>query len=118
MLLSGLSPKEICQEICQNMSLEWNVSERQVNRYIRRCYDLWHKDFEKRRKRNLDYQLAKRTDLYKKSYDEKDWKVCLEIAKDEAKIMDIYPTEKYKVEVKEDVTVNILGEDEDDNIKE
>jgi len=95
MLLSGLSTKEICY----NAILKWDISESQIKRYIRRCYTLWHQDFRKKRKAGLDYHLAKRRDLYKKAYDKKDWKTCLEIAKDEAKIMDIYPTEKIKHDV-------------------
>ena len=71
MLLAGLSPKEIYQEICQNVSLKWDVSERQVQRYIRRCYTSWHKDFQKKKEANIYYHLAKRADLYKQAYNKK-----------------------------------------------
>lgn len=97
MLLNGFTSSEICH----NVSLKWNVSERQIQRYIRRCYNLWHRDFQKKIKSNFDYHLAKRGDLYKKVYEKENWNICLEIAKDEAKLMGIYPTEKYKVEIEE-----------------
>lgn len=115
MLLAGLSPKEIYQEICQNVSLKWDVSERQVQRYIRRCYTSWHKDFQKKREANIYYHLAKRRDLYKQAYDKKDWKECLEIAKDESKIMDIYPAEKHKVGFEEIIVIGPKEEKEEDS---
>ncbi|MBA7564357.1 hypothetical protein ES708_06020 [subsurface metagenome] len=71
MLLAGLSPKEIYQEICQNVSLKWDVSESQTKRDIRHCYTLWHQDFQKKRKASLSYHLANTADLYKQAYNKK-----------------------------------------------
>ena len=101
MLLEELTTPEIMIE----SGRKWGVSESQTRRYIKRCYNLWHKDFEKKRKRNLDYHLAKRADLYKQAYIKKQWNICLEIIKDEAKIMDLYPTEKHKVEIEGELKI-------------
>ena len=100
-VLNGLTT----QEICRNASEKWDISKRQVERYIRRCYNLWHKDFEKKRKRNLDYHFAKRRDLYKQAYNKKQWNICLEIVKDEAKLTGIYPSEKHDVKVEGELKV-------------
>jgi len=95
MLLSGNSTKNICYYA----QLNWNISDSQTKRYIRHCYTLWQKEFEKKNRGNLHYQLAKRKDLYRKAYEEKDWQMCLSIAKDEAKIMDLYPSKKHSIEL-------------------
>jgi len=105
MLLRGLSNSEICRYA----SLNWGISDRQTQRYIKRCYDLWHKEFEKRKKRNLSYHLAKRRDLYKQAYDKKQWNICLEIIKDEAKIMGTYPADKLELTEKK---IIVLGKQE------
>jgi len=93
LLLSGESTKSICY----NATLKWDISESQVKRYIRACYTLWKRDFEKKRKAGLSYHLSKRRDLYAKAYKQKDWPTCLAIAKDEAKIMDCYPSERHEL---------------------
>jgi len=101
-------------EIWRNMSVKWDISKRQVERYIRRCYDLWHKDFEKKRKRKLAYHLAKRADLYKQAYNKKQWNICLDIIKDEAKLSGSYPAEKHKIEETREVIINIIGEEKEE----
>jgi len=93
LLLSGESTKSICY----NATLKWSISESQAKRYIRACYALWKRDFEKKRKAGLSYHLSKRRDLYAKAYKQKDWPTCLAIAKDEAKIMDCYPSERHEL---------------------
>lgn len=104
MLLSELTT----QEILQKASEDWGISERQIRTYIKRCYNLWHEDFEKKRKRNLDYHLAKRGDLYRQAYIKKQWNICLEIIRDEAKLMGIYPAEKHE----ETRKIIVLGKEE------
>jgi len=104
------------QEILHNASQNWGISDRQTQTYIKRCYDLWHKDFEKKRKRNLDYHLAKRADLYKQAYNKKQWNICLEIIRDEAKLMGIYPAEKHDIELTKKII--IIGKKKDDNEEE
>jgi len=90
MLLSGLFPREICLYVSQ----KWDISDRQIKRYIRRCYTLWHQDFQKKRKAGLDYHLAKREVLYDKNFKRGDYNACLEIAKDEARLEGLYVERK------------------------
>jgi len=103
------------QEILQYASEKWGVSDRQVRTYIRRCYDLWHKIFVMKRKRNLGYHLAKRADLYKQAYSKKQWNICLEIIRDEAKLAGIYPAEKHVITERK---VIILGKKEEKDKEE
>lgn len=100
LLLSG----KVNKVIFRFASLNWGVSDRQTQNYIRACYALWFKEFKVKHLANVSYHLAKRADLYCQAYKQKDWKTCLEIAKDESKILDIYPSEKtdLRIEEKED----------------
>jgi len=105
------------KKICQNMSVEWDVSERQINRYISNAYTMWHKEYQKRLKSGLDYHMAIRMKLYEEAYKGKtiketrlekskyitteksvdqDFRLCLEIAKDIAKLEGLY-IEKQKI---------------------
>ena len=62
MLLSGMRPTEICKKV---MEL-WGVRRAQTERYISRCYDNWGKYFSRKAGKQLDYQKAKRADLFSK----------------------------------------------------
>ena len=115
-LLRGIPSKRICQL----MSVKWEVSERQINRYISKAYTMWHKEYQKRLKSGLDYHMAIRMKLYEEAYKGKtiketrlekgkyiitekfvdqDFRLCLEIAKDIAKLEGLY-VEKHDVNVK------------------
>ena len=106
-MLRGYSNKKICQ----NMSIKWNVSERQVNRYVAEAYSMWHEEYKKRLKAGLDYHMAIRIKLYEEAYkgktikitkltkgqmvttestEDQDFRLCLEIAKDIAKLEGLY----------------------------
>ncbi len=90
MLLSGLTTKEICWNVME----KYNISKAQVERYIRRCFVYWRRDFKKKRKAGLDYHLAKREVLYNKNFKRGDFNACLEIAKDEARLEGLYVERK------------------------
>ena len=117
-LLRGIPSKRICQL----MSVKWEVSERQINRYISKAYTMWHKEYQKRLKSGLDYHMAIRMKLYEEAYKGKtiketrlekgkyitteksvdqDFRLCLEIAKDIAKLEGLY-VDKYEGKIKEE----------------
>ena len=98
MLLSGKSNKVIFRYT----SLTWGITSRQTQNYIKASYALWYKEFKVKHKANLSYHLAKRADLYFQAYKQKDWQTCLSIAKDEAKIMDVYPSIKTDLKIEEE----------------
>lgn len=78
------------QEICRNMSEKWQISRRQVERYITSSYKLWHKEFKNQTKMFLDYHIALRMNLYRIAYEEKNYRNCLELLKDLAKLEGLY----------------------------
>ena len=113
------------KRICQNMSVEWDISERQVNRYIASAYRMWHKEYKKRLKAGLDYHMAMRMKLYEEAYkgkaikvtkvkrgervtieriEDQDFRLCLEIAKDIAKLEGLY-VEKHDVKVEGELII-------------
>lgn len=112
-MLSGWSNKRIVQD----SSLKWNISERQVRKYITKAYAMWHKEYKKRLKAGLGYHMAMRMKLYEEAYKGKtiketsykggrpitiekivdqDFRLCLEIAKDIAKLEGLY-VEKFDI---------------------
>lgn len=93
LLLKGNSTGEILHFTARI----WGIEERQTKEYIKRCYSLWYREFEKKFQAGISYHLSKRRDLYKKAYIVRDWQTCLRIAQDEAKIMDIYPSERHEL---------------------
>ena len=122
-MLRGYSNKRICQ----NMSEEWNVSERQVNRYISSAYSMWHKEYKKRLKAGLDYHMAIRIKLYEEAYkgnrikitkvvkgervtieriEDQDFRLCLEIAKDIAKLEGLY-VDRFEGKIEEIIKVKL-----------
>ncbi|MBA7551898.1 hypothetical protein ES705_44449 [subsurface metagenome] len=106
-LLRGYSNKKICQM----MSVEWEVSIRQINRYISKAYTMWRKEYKRRLRAGLNYHMAMRMKLYEEAYkgntikitkitkgkmvtiektEDQDFRLCLEIAKDIAKLEGLY----------------------------
>jgi hypothetical protein len=86
LLLEGKRTKEICR----NMSEKWNISRRQVERYITSSYKLWHKEFKNKTKIILDYHLALRMNLYRIAYEQENYRFCLTTLKDVAKLEGLY----------------------------
>ena len=124
------------KKIVQNSSILWNVSERQIRKYITKAYAMWHKEYEKRLKAGLDYHMAVRMKLYEEAYkgnrikitkiikgqkmtiervENQDFRLCLEIAKDIAKLEGIYPAEKHKID--ETRKVIVIGGEEGEKDK-
>lgn len=86
LLLEGKRTKEICRIASE----KWKISRRQVERYIASAYKNWYKEFEKRRRTILEYHVALRMNLYRISYEQKNYPICLHILKDLAKLEGLY----------------------------
>lgn len=78
MLINGFSR----EEILQNTSNLWNVSDRQIDTYIAKARDL----IENSIKRKIEYDFAKAVrryeDLYNKALENKDYKLAVSINKE------------------------------------
>jgi DNA-binding CsgD family transcriptional regulator len=86
LLLEGKSTKEICRITSE----KWQISRRQIERYISSSYTNLLKQFDKKGEVILEYNIALRMNLYNKSYDEGKYRTCLTILKDIAKIEGLY----------------------------
>ena len=86
LLLEGKRTKEICRIASE----KWKISRRQIERYIASAYKNWSKEFEKRRRTILEYHVALRMNLYRISYEQKNYPICLQILKDLAKLEGLY----------------------------
>ena len=121
LMLRGHTTKKIVHD----SSLKWNISERQVKKYIAKAYSMWHKEYKKRLKAGLDYHMAMRMKLYEEAYKGKiikitklikgnrvtmertegqDFRLCLEIAKDIAKLEGLY-VEKFEGQFKGELKI-------------
>jgi len=78
MLIKGYSR----DSILQNTSELWNVSDRQIDTYICKARELIENSIK--RKVEYDYAQAVRRyeELYKHSFEEKDYRACLSINKE------------------------------------
>ena len=120
-MLSGWSNKKIIQYSAET----WGIEERQTRKYISSAYSMWHKEYKKRLKAGLDYHMAMRMKLYEEAYkgktikvtkvvkgnmvttektEDQDFRLCLEIAKDIAKLEGLY-VEKHDVNLKGELKI-------------
>ena len=107
---------------------EWNIERAQAFKYIRMARDEWKKHFNNIKKAGMGYHVAQIRDLKDMAYSKKvvigtvdnkqviqvpDLNLILEITKEEAKLMGIYPAEKHE----ETRKVIILGKKEEEKEK-
>ena len=108
--------------ILQYASENWKIGDRQTRTYIRRARKEWKKYSEKLKAGARAYSLAKLRDLNDMAHDKKvvvgtvdnkqiknieDLNLILDIAKEEAKILGIYPAEKHKLDLPEVIKVKV-----------
>src|SRR5262249_45688444 len=75
----------------------WNVSDRQLERYIQASDALLDSLLEKDRQKNLNRQIAQHRVLYSRAVAVSDYRTALSILSDEAKLLNLYPAEKHEV---------------------
>lgn len=102
----------ILEYIKQNYKLERG----QAYNYIKAAREEWKKYFEKLKGDGITYHITQFRDLKDKALDLSDYKLAFDIAKEEAKLMGIYPAEKHKLDLPENFEITVkLPEGEDDN---
>ena len=85
--------------IVQTISAKWNITDRQARNYIRLARKEWKKYFEKLKGDGIAYHVTQNRDLKDKAMAEGDYKLAFDIAREEAKLMGVYPSEKNDVKV-------------------
>ena len=93
--------------IIQFASDNWHIGARQARTYIRKAREEWQKYFEKLKGDGMAYHIAQMRDLKDKAFIEKDTRLVLDITKEEAKLMGIYPSEKHDLKVEGEVTIKV-----------
>lgn len=102
----------ILEYIKQNYKLERG----QAYNYIKAARAEWRKYFEKLKGDGITYHITQFRDLKDKALDLSDYKLAFDIAKEEAKLMGIYPAEKHKLDLPENFEITVkLPKGEDDN---
>ena len=89
------------------MRVQWGLGEAQADRYIAEANALIAVEAAKAREENYNEQVAFRRMLRKRAMSADDARLALDVAKDEAKILDLYPAEKHQVEVEEKTLVSV-----------
>ena len=82
--------------IIQFASDKWGIGARQTRTYIRKAREDWQKYFEKLKGDGMAYHVAQIRDLKDKAFIDGDTRLVLDITKEEAKLMGIYPAEKHE----------------------
>jgi len=85
--------------IVQTISAKWNITDRQARNYIRLARKEWQKYFEKLKGDGIAYHVTQNRDLKDKAMTDGDYKLAFDIAREEAKLMGVYPSEKHDVKV-------------------
>ena len=114
--------------IVQYITENWKLEKRQAYKYIALARKEWQKYFTNIKKAGISYHISQLMELKDQAYSRKvylgkgdnkeaviiaDLGLVFEITKEEAKIMGIYAPEK--LDIKQEVIINITGEDEDSN---
>ena len=107
--------------IVQYAAEKWEVGERQAREYIKLARKEWEKYFSQVKKCGMSYHVSQLRDLKdqalsrqaliglgfnRRLVDVPDLNLAFEIAKEEGKLMGIYPTEKHKLEIEGSLEVN------------
>ena len=85
--------------IIQFITEKWNITDRQARNYIRLARKEWQKYFEKLKGDGIAYHVTQNRDLKDKAMTDGDYKLAFDIAREEAKLMGVYPSEKHDVKV-------------------
>ena len=85
-------------EILEYARVQWGLHEAQADNYIAKATALIDIEAAKAREENYSEQVAFRRMLRKRAMGDNDVRLALDVAKDEAKILDLYPAEKHKHE--------------------
>ena len=120
-IVSLLLRRKPISYIIQYAAENWKIEERQTREYIRLAREEWKKYFDKVKGDGMSYHVTQLRDLKDKALDREiiigrginqrvvnvaDLNLAFEIAKEEGKLMDIYPTEKKKIEIEGSLDVN------------
>lgn len=85
--------------IVEYIRQNWGIKKAQAFNYIALAREEWKKYFEKVKGDGISYHISELREIKDKAWEKDDLRLAFDIAKEEMKIMGIYPTEKHKFEL-------------------
>ena len=82
--------------IIEYIRKNWGLEKAQAYNYIKLARNEWKKYFTNLKHAGVSYHVTQMRDLKDQAFIEKDTRLVLDIAKEEAKLMGIYPAEKHE----------------------
>jgi len=115
--LAGAQFVDIRQYAAEN---GWEVSDRQLWRYIRKSDQLLARTLERDREKLFNLHVAKRHMLFARAMQVSDYRTALAVQKDLAEMQGMYPaaTRKISQEVRTDVNLNVTLEQRREAIRQ
>ena len=89
LLMRGNVPDEICRILAE----KYHISKRTVERHLAKIYKVWSKNFEEKLCSGLPYHKSIRMEIYQRAYLKKDFKTCLTVMQDVARLEGLYADE-------------------------
>jgi hypothetical protein len=83
--------------IVEHIRQKWGIKKAQAFNYIALAREEWRKYFEKVRGDGISYHISELRELKDKAWDKEDFRLAFDIAKEEMRIMGIYPIERHKL---------------------
>ena len=84
--------------IVEYIRQNWGIEKAQAFNYIALAREEWKKYFEKVKGDGISYHISELREIKDKAWEKDDLRLAFDIAKEEMKIMGIYPTERHKFE--------------------
>ena len=103
--ISLLLRRKPTKYIIQFITQKWGLEKRQAYNYIKLARKEWQKYFTNLKHAGISYHIAQMRDLKDTAGSKKDYRLVFDIAKEEAKLMGIYPSEKHDVKVEGELKV-------------
>jgi hypothetical protein len=84
-------------DICRYASVNWSVTSRTADRYIKKANNLISEEAARIRKISMEKHLAQRAFIRSKALKDGDRRLAFDILRDESKLLDLYPSAKHEV---------------------
>ena len=85
--------------IVPNIAAQWDITERHGRNYVRAARRRLEALAEHKRKHLLDEMIVRHDDLREKGYTGGDLKLVLDVDKEDAKLLGLYPAEKHELDI-------------------
>lgn len=92
--------------IVEYIRQNWGIEKAQAFNYIALAREEWKKYFEKVKGDGISYHISELREIKDKAWEKKDLRLAFDIAKEEMRIMGIYPIERHKVELEGKIDIS------------